>query len=69
MTDQTYQVDIGSSQSVNSPEYLICAHQTQDPIKRRSISIFDNLDVKKYFVETDGVRFPRDSVLANYELN
>ena len=26
--DQIYQVDIGSAQSVNSPKYLICAHQT-----------------------------------------
>ena len=26
VTDQTYQVDIRSAQSINSPKYLICAH-------------------------------------------
>ena len=28
VTDTKYQVDIGSAQSVNSPKYLIAAHQT-----------------------------------------
>ena len=28
--DQKYQVDIGSAQAVNSPRYLICAHQSED---------------------------------------
>ena len=73
MTDQTYQVDIGSAQSFNSTKYLICPHQTHDrsnfPNKRRNISIFDSLDVRKYFVEIDGQRYPRASVLTNYDLN
>ena len=60
VTDQTYQADIGSGQSVNSPKLLICAHQTHNrsnlPNKRKIISIFDNLNVRKYFVEIDGVR-------------
>ena len=29
VTDQIFQVDIGSAQSVSSPKYLICAHQTE----------------------------------------
>ena len=73
VTDPIFQVDIGSAQSVNSPKYLICAHQTHDrsalPNKRNNISIFDNLDVRKYFVEIDGQRYPRDSILTNYGEN
>ena len=42
VTDQTFQVDIGSAQSVNSPKYLICAHQTEArsalPNKRNNVS-------------------------------
>ena len=67
--DQTYQVDIGSAQFVNSPKYLICAHQTSaradTPNKRTNISVFDHLDVRKYFIERDGVRYLRDAVLSN----
>ena len=73
VTDQIYQVDIGSAQSVNSPKYLICAHQTTaraDTInKRTNLSVFDHLDVRKYFIEIDGIRYPRDGVLTNYTLN
>ena len=71
--DEMYQVNIGSAQSVNSLKYLICAHQTADrsdiPKKRTNISIFDHLDARNYFIEIDGVRYPRDGVLANYSLN
>ena len=30
ISDMIVQVDIGSAQQVNSPKYLICAHQTQN---------------------------------------
>ena len=70
VTDQIFQVDIGSAQSVSSPKYLICAHQTEArsglPKKRNNISRFDNINVRKYF---DGQRYPRDSVLTDYTLN
>ena len=53
--------------------YLICAHQTaaraDPPNKRNNISIFDNLDVRKYFIEIGGQRYPRHSVLTNYAVN
>ena len=72
-TDQIYRIDIGSAQSVNSPKNLISAHQTANrsdpPNKRENISIFDNLDLRKYFVEIDGGRHLRDGVLKNYGLN
>ena len=38
-------------------------------LKKNNISIFDNLNVSKYFVEIDGQRYPRDSILTNYPLN
>ena len=73
VTDQIFQVDIGSAQSVNSPKYLICVHQTEtksaSPNKRNNISICDNINVRKYFIEIDGHRYPRDSVLTNYNEN
>ena len=69
VTDQIYQVDIGSAQSVVSRKYLICAHQTaalaDTPNKRTNIFVFNHLNVRKYFFEIDGVRYPRKGVLTN----
>ena len=36
-------------------------------IKKINIAIFDNLDLRKHYVGIDGQRYPRDSVLKNYE--
>ena len=73
VADQIFQVDIGSAKSVNSRKYTICAHQTEArsalPNKSNRISIFDNINVRKYFIEIDGHRYPRDSVLTNYGEN
>ena len=52
---------------------MICAHQTNlrttTPDKKTKIALFDNMDLRKYYVEIDGQRYPRDSVLINYEEN
>ena len=52
ISDRIIQKDIGSSQQVNSPKYLIGAHQTRTradtPNKNNIIAIFDNLDLRKY---------------------
>ena len=65
------QVDLGSAQQVNSLKYLYCAHQTQNrtnaPDKKINIAIFDNLDLRIYFVEIDGQRYPRDSLYIRFE--
>ena len=66
------QVDIGSAQHINSPKYLISAFQTADRTtanKNSNPAIFDNNNVTKYFVEIDGVRYPKDGVLINFEEN
>ena len=73
ISDTITQLDIGSSQNVQSPIYLIGAHQTKDridaPLSTKNIAIFDNLDLRKYYIEIDGQRYPRDSSLMNYEQN
>ena len=73
ISDTITQLDIGSSQNVQSPIYLIGAHQTRDridaPISTKNVAIFDNLDLRKYYIEIDGQRYPRDSSLMNYEQN
>ena len=68
-----FQVDIASSQSTNSPKYLIAAHQTEARVgtanKRNNIGIFDNCDVTKYFAEMDGYRYPKESIISNFSEN
>ena len=71
ISDMIFQVDIGSAEEVSSPKYLNCAHQKQlrnyVPNKKNNIAIFVNLDLRKYYVEIDSVRYPCDSVRTNYE--
>ena len=73
ISDQITQLDIGSSQNVQSPKYLIGAHQTRARAdtanKNNNIAIFAHLNLKKYYVEIDSFRYPHDSVLVNYEQN
>ena len=73
ISDQITQLDIGSSQNVQSPKYLIGAHQTKDridgAISTKNVAIFDNIDLRKYYIEIDGQRYPRDSSLMSYEQN
>ena len=73
ISDTITPLDIGSSQNVQSPKYLIGAHQTKDridsAISTENVAIFDNLDLRKYYIEIDGQRYPRDSSLMNYEQN
>ena len=38
-------------------------------IKKFNVGIFDNLDLRKYYVRIDGQRYPRDGGLINYEEN
>ena len=73
ISDTITQINIGSSRQVNSPKYMIGAHQTRtraDTVNKiNNIAIFDNLNFQKYYVEIDWVRYPRDGVLVNYEQN
>ena len=71
ISDTITQLDIGSSQNVQSPKNLIGAHQTKDridgAISTKNVSIFNFLDFRNYYIEIDGRRYPRDSSLMNYE--
>ena len=71
ISDMFVQHDIGSAQQVNRPKYLISAHQTEDRTsaldKKINFAIFDNLDLQKYHVEIDNMRYLRDILLINYE--
>ena len=73
ISDTITQLDIGSSQNVQSPKYLIGAHQTEDridgAISTKKIAIFEKLDIRKYYIEIEGQRYLRDSSLMNYEQN
>ena len=66
------QVDLASAQHINSPKYLKSAFETNlrtTANKAGNPSIFDDNHVTKYFVEIDGVRYPKDGVLTNFEEN
>ena len=72
-TGSEYQLVIGSSLYVSSPEYLIAAHQTAARSgfanKAIIVSVFDHVDVRTFFVEIVGKRYPKDSVIINYATN
>ena len=57
ISDQITQLDIGSSQNVQSPKYIIGAQQTRARAgtvnKYNNIAIIDHLNLKKYYVEID----------------
>ena len=73
ISDMITEADIGSSQKVKSPLYLIGAHKTraraETANKNINIAISDNLNLLKYYVEIDGQRYPKDSFLMNYVQN
>ena len=70
-SDTITQMDIGSSQIVQSPNYLIGAHQARiradTANKNNNNALFDNLNLPKYYVKIDSVRYPRDIVHITYE--
>ena len=72
-TQLEYQVVIGSAQTFNSPKYLIAVNQTAAriglPNKTNNFAIFEHLDVKKYHVDIECVRYPKDGVSIDYGLN
>ena len=74
-TGNEYQLDIGSASNINIPLYLIVAHQKTQrdnparPANQFNNAIFHHVDVKRYFVEIDGVRYPKDPVETNFSDN
>ena len=74
-TGNEYQLDIGSASNINIPLYLIVAHQKTQrenparPPNQFNNAVFDHVNVKRYFVEIDGVRYPKDPVETNFPDN
>ena len=70
VSDLLVQHDIESARQVNSPKYLLSADHTKHRIltlnKNNNIAKFDNLDLRKYCVEINGQRYPRDRISINY---
>ena len=70
-----YQLDIGSVSNINIPVYLIVAHQKTQrdnparPANQFNIAVVDNVYVKRYFVEIDGIRYPKDPIETNFSDN
>ena len=60
------QVDISGASFFNSPKIVLTARQTAERStaanKLSNIAIFDNPYVINYFVEKDGVKYPRDGI-------
>ena len=71
LTDLLVQHDIGSAQQISGPKNLFCVHQSQirsnTPNKNNNIAVFDNLDLRKFFIEKDGQRYLRGRSLRNSE--
>ena len=61
-----YQLDIGSASNNNVPLYFLAAHQKTQrdnpakPPNQFNNAVFDKVDVKRFFVEIDGLRYPKD---------
>ena len=79
-TAREFQVDISSASNIINPLYLIAAHQkTQRPDpanpagnlsnNRFTNAIFDHVDVRKYYSEINGIRYPKNPVMVNFEEN
>ena len=79
-TAREFQIDISSASNINTPLYLIAAHektQRPDPANpanklsnnRFNNAIFDHVEVRKNYSEIDGIRYPKNSIMVNYEEN
>ena len=74
-TGNDYQLDIGSASNINIPLYVIATHQQTQrdnparPPNQFNNAVFDHVRVKRYFVETDGVRYPKDPVEIKFPDN
>ena len=79
-TAREFQLDISPASDINSPLYLIAAHQkTQRPDpanpannlsnNRFNNAIFDHVDVRKCYSEIDGIQYPKNPAMVNFEEN
>ena len=68
-------LDIGSASNIIIALYLIVAHQKTQrdnpakPSNQFNNAVFEHVDVKRYFLEIDGVRYSKDPVEKNFSDN
>ena len=69
------QLDIGPASNINIPLYRkVALQKTQRdnparPANQFNNAVFDHVDVKRYFVQIDGVRYPKDPVETTFSEN
>ena len=72
-TQLEYQAKISSAQKITIPRYVIVARQTATsigvPNKANNVAVFDNLNVRKYHVDIDRLRYPRYGDSIDYASN
>ena len=79
-TAREFQIDFSSASNTNSPLYLIAAHQrTRRPNPDDltinlsnnwfNNAIFDHSKVRKHHSEIDGVRYPKNPIMVNFDEN
>ena len=64
-----HQLDGSSAQNINFPKNLLIAHQAVNREaggKLQNNGIFDTTGLEKYFVEIDGIIYPKDSILVDF---
>ena len=77
---QQVQIDVSSASNINSPIYLIAAHQKTQrsdladatrnlSYNRFTNAIFDHVEVWKKYSEIDGIRYPKNALMDNYQEN
>ena len=74
-TGNEYQLDIGYASNINIPLYLIAADQQTQcdnlarPPNQFNNAVFGHVCVKRYYVEIDGLRYPKDPIETNFPDN
>ena len=70
ITDVEFLLDKGSSSNIIFPKLLIVAHETEAGAKKgNNLAKSDRVVIRKYFVETDGLRYPNDCIDVEYSAN
>ena len=74
-TGNEYQIDFGYASNKDIPLYLLVAHQKTQrdnparPHNQFNNAVSDHVGVKRYSVELDGVRYPKDPIEAIFTDN
>ena len=79
-TANEFQINVISASNNNSPLYLIAAHQKIQrpdpadltinlPNNKFNNAFFDQVKIREYYAEIDGVRYPKNPIMIKYDEN